>query len=328
MPLSERSKCARREYFAYCYGENKLFGERYVALIADYLGLAWDHTADIVRRLSIYLRAFTIVDDDLRDIPSKVNDCSLNGLRQHFLGSAWQLIDELSSPIMDPAQNLTAELHRYNEASDFYAKLHLNAGPAAVDWTYTDRYADRMALVRMPFLLLKPQTDCDRVSNGIIAVEGLMKALQILDDLVDWQEDLREGRVTYPTLCYCSSTSTTLVQQLRNITRSGPKAMEHTIHNIEAELPYHPIIREQLERSCGIVKEASSALKEGQGDTLWRRTIEIGNRLEAVLAECDHLKGSVERDNLVLRIQRSGAAPQRLHKERGENVESRRASVD
>lgn len=325
IPLKKERKCAWEGYISYCFGANRIFGEPYVGLIADYLGLAWDHTTDMVRRLTIYLRAFTIVDDDLKDVPSGLNDSCLIALRRHFLDCAWMVIDELSSPLEDHVHSLTRELHRYNEASDFYTRLHHNANEAAVDWTYTEHYADRMALVRVPFLLLAPQADDERLSNGIIAIENLMTALQILDDLVDWQEDLREGRLTYPTLCYYSSTSTTF-EQVRSVTKSCPEKLENTIRDLNAELPYHPVIREQLEQTGTIVKKATNTLKGGQGNQLLRRTMDVGNGIETVLDECRELNAA--RDNLILRIQRSGVAPQRLHKERGENVEHRRASID
>lgn len=313
-PLDEQNKLARRDYLAYCYGTNKTFGEWYVALISDYLGLNWDTTVESVQRLSIYLRAYTIVDDDLRDVPQAANDSFLEPLRKHFLDRAFVSIRSLSSFEIEATENLQAELEKYSHAANFYTKLHSNKEVHNADRVYTEKYADRMALVRVPLLLLASESSRELLVSGLKAIDCLMEALQILDDVVDWKEDLRQGRITYPIVSYLAPFSTHHKSQLRcYVVGKETEKIEESIEALSRDLPYHPVIRNQLEHSCRILTDASRALAKGSGFGLLSKAIDIRKGVSRVLSGDWVPRGCcLERDNLIVGLQQSGVAPQRL----------------
>src|SRR5689334_8489013 len=84
IPLPENEKGARYHYLAYCYGKDKVLGEHYTSSLADFFGLKPDGLIEIVHRLSVYLRAYTVVDDDLMDTPPHKADCLWSWLRAIF----------------------------------------------------------------------------------------------------------------------------------------------------------------------------------------------------------------------------------------------------
>jgi hypothetical protein len=316
-------KTGQRDYLAYCYGNGKIFGEYYVSLIADYFGFPWDCRVAILHRLTIYLRAYTIVDDDVRDIPHFKHESSLEPLRDYFLEMAWMEAHSLSSRGISATKILETELDRYHHTSNFYSKLHSIVKFHAVDVSYTEKYADRMAMIRVPVLLLGSQSKNERlITSGLRGIEQFMRALQIFDDLVDWEEDLREGRITYPVVCYLATLPIAEAEVItQGICRSEFIGIEESIRALSQKLPYHHTVWEQLELACQILEEATVDFLKGLGNRLLSKVQDLRERIDRVTSEYVIPESScMNQGGLILRLKRSGAAPQRLPWERGKNV--------
>jgi|SRR5256885_4434525 len=327
IPLPAEEKTRQRDYLAYCYGNGKTFGEYYVSLIANYFGFPWDCRVAILHRLTIYLRAYTIVDDDVRDIPHFKHGSSLEPLRDYFLEMAWTEAHTLSSRGISAVKILETELDRYHHTSDFYSKLHSMAKFHAVDVSYTEKYADRMAMIRVPLLLLGSQSENERlIKSGRRGLEHLMRALQILDDLVDWEEDLREGRITYPIVCYLATLPTTEAEEItQGIFRNEFEEIEKNIRALSQQLLHHYIILEQLDLAYQILDEATVDFVKGLGNKLLSKAVNIRQRVDWVRSGYSILGSSgTKQGGLILRLKRSGAAPQRLTWERGKDAGYRR----
>ena len=320
VPLSEEEKTGQGDYLAYCHGNGKTFGEYYVSLIADYFGVSWDWTVDRLHRLTIYLRAYTVVDDDVRDVPRFKHESSLRMLRQYFLEMAWIEARRLLSRDINATRIFETELDRYHLTSDLYSMWHSEGTSYPVDVSYTEKYADRMATIRIPFLLLGLQPRGERfLTRGLRGIESFMRALQVLDDLVDWEEDLREGRITYPTVCYLATLPITEAEEIsRCVVRSESEDIENTIRTLSRKPPYHRIVWEQLEFAYQILNEATIDLGRGLGSSLSSMAVDIRERVDWVRS--GHvISGTpcIKQDELIVRLKHSGAAPKRSHRERG-----------
>lgn len=327
IPLSVEEKTIHRNYLAYCYGNGKSFGENYVPLIADYFGFPWDCRVALLHRLTIYLRAYTIVDDDVRDIPHFKHRSSLEPLRDYFLEMARMEAHTLSSRGISATKIFETELDRYHHTADFYSKLHSIVKFHAVDVSYTEKYADRMAMIRVPLLLLGSQSENERlIMSGLRGIEQFMCALQILDDLVDWEEDLREGRITYPVVCYLATLPIAEAEVITmGIGGSEFVGIEESIRALSQKLPYHHTVWEQLELACQILEEATVNFLKGLGNMLLSKVQDLRERIDRVRSEYITPDSScVNHGGLVLRLKHSGAAPQRLPWERGKDVGYRR----
>lgn len=320
IPLAEEEKSEQSNYLEYCFGNGKTFGEYYVSLIADYFGLSWDHRVRRLHRLTIYLRAYTVVDDDVRDVPGLQHVRSWSRLRQYFLDMAWMEARSLSSSDISATRILTSEIDKYHLTSDFFSKLHSQDKPEPFDKSFTDKYADRMALIRVPLLLLEFHTRSEKLlTNGLRGIESFMRALQILDDLVDWEEDLKEGRITYPILSYLATLSITEAEDiLQSIRKRESASSDKTIRALSQELPYHPIVYDQLELALQSLAAAVLALTKGLGSGLLKCSMDVQQRVNQILSEhrIKRVRSTTQGD-LIHQLKLIGAAPLRLTREKG-----------
>jgi hypothetical protein len=316
IPLTENEKAARYPYLSYCYGENRILGEYYTPLIANYFGLEDDPSIYIAKRLSSYLRAYTIVDDDLKDTPEQNADKTWPELKTFFLDRVREEARLLSKEGILAEDILEAELGTYHRTSEAYSKKHAEGNINDADDSYIDGYADRMATIRVPFLMLGSKVqNTDLTVYGCRGIDDLIKSLQLLDDLVDWKEDLGADRLTYPFLCYLATLLHGMEQgEIQGLSFSEKRKLACSVKISVNYSRFSSIARRQLELAAASLDSVVTLLAHGAGSELLGYVDKIRHQVAWALSTNgkEHNK-----TGLIRRIRRSGAAPLRSLQERG-----------
>jgi hypothetical protein len=309
IPLPQAEKTARYPYLSYCYGKGKIFGENYASLIADFFGLKAENSIEITQRLSAYLRAYTVVDDDLMDTPQGKCDKAWVALRSFFMDCVFREIDSLEAEGINAHEILESELAIYYQVKEMYTRRHARY-IEEVDGAYIERYADRMATVRVPIRVLGSKAQNQKLTvHGCCGIDGLIKALQILDDLVDWKEDFSEGRITYPLVCYLAALSDARASEKfcpNNFTELS-KVLDSSLHNL--------ITLKHLELTTVALDDAIGHLSYGKANGLLRYVGDIRHRVRGILLQKDIR--IPEGDDLLIHVLNSGLAPKRSIQEKG-----------
>jgi hypothetical protein len=325
-PISEVEKRRLRYYLEYCYGKGRVFGEYYAYLTADYLNLPISGECWDLQRLSTYLRAFAITDDDLRDIPQRKSDCAVRQLRDFFLERAYREV-QLFWPVCISAMDIfESELAAYRYTADLYDRRRSEMNVFNINKSYTTDYANGVALARVPLRIFGARPGSENlVESGCWGISAVLRALQILDDLVDWKEDIAEGRVTYPIICYLATLPKAKAESIaQRILDERYRDVRILIRALRKGLPFQPNVREQIEFTYDILCEAETHLAKGLGVSLLERVADIRKRVAGAISP--QIPTDATRDanlNLIKRLKQSGAAPKRSGRERGEDVRSR-----